>query len=139
MTARSGGRDQELESDLVAEAFESTKTTTDGTLRLASIEIARTEFLVGGTSSDESVGDDQDFVPDGHHCSLVAAVAHDATVARAQSCIGGARGGLSRFDIAILSHLLPLRVLPLFLLPALSLTVGSLDNSAEVEPAPISS
>jgi hypothetical protein len=41
---------------------------------------ARTEFLVGGTSSDESMGNDQDFVPDGHHCSLVAAVAHDAAM-----------------------------------------------------------
>jgi hypothetical protein len=47
----------------VAEAFEGTNTTTDGALRLASVEIARTEFLVGGTSSDESVGNDQDFVP----------------------------------------------------------------------------
>ena len=55
----------------MAESFESTNTTTDGALGLASVEIARTEFLVGGTSSDESVGNDQDFVPDGHHCSLV--------------------------------------------------------------------
>ena len=53
----------------MVEAFESTNTTTDGALSLASVEIARTEFLVGGTSSDESVGNDQDFVPDGHHCS----------------------------------------------------------------------
>ena len=82
----------------MAEAFEGTNTTTDGALRLASVEIARTEFLVGGSSSDESVGNDQDFVPDGHHCSLVAAVAHDAAVARAESCIPGARGGLTCLD-----------------------------------------
>ena len=82
----------------MAKAFESTNTTTDGALRLASVEIARTEFLVGGTSSDESVGDNQDFVPDGHHCSLVTAVAHDAAVARAESRIRGARGGLTRLD-----------------------------------------
>jgi hypothetical protein len=46
----------------VAEAFESTNTTPNGALSLASVEIARTEFLVGGASSDKGVGDDEDFV-----------------------------------------------------------------------------
>jgi hypothetical protein len=78
----------------VAEALKGTNTATDDALSLASVEIARTEFLVGGASSDKGVGDDQDFVPDGHDGSLVAAVAHDAAVARAQSGIGGASGGL---------------------------------------------
>src|SRR5262245_25721671 len=65
--SRSSSRGHGLESDLVAEAFESTNTTTNGPLSVASIEIGRAEFLVSGSSSDEGAGNDQDFVPHGYH------------------------------------------------------------------------
>ena len=74
MTARSGRRSQGLDSHLVTEALESTNTTADGTLGLASIEVSRTEFLVGSGASNERVRNDQDFVSDSHHRPLVAAL-----------------------------------------------------------------
>src|SRR5712691_4107085 len=98
MTARSGGRDQGLDSDLVTEALESTNTTADGARGLASVEVSRTELLVGSGSSNEGVRDDQDFMSDGHHRPLVATVAHDAAVARAERGIDSASGGLARLD-----------------------------------------
>lgn len=57
----------------MAEAFKGTNTATDDALSVASVEIARTEFLVCRASSDKGVGDNQDFVPDGYHGSPVAA------------------------------------------------------------------
>ena len=106
-----------FEDDPIALTLQSLDGTAACALARALIEVVNAELLVARAAHQDVIDNHQDGARHGHDCLSVAVVAHDTTVARRKSGIGGSGRCLRRFNEGGAKPAVPFAGLSGFVLP----------------------